>query len=89
MSSTLSRLEAAEQRLDDALARFETALARADGRPPSVNDPGGDALRDECARLTQALGEVRQRNEELRNLSHDAATRLDSAIAQIDLLLEE
>ncbi len=85
----MSRLEAAERRLDDAIARFETALAKAGGRDVLVSADAGSALKDECVRLGDALSEVRRRNDELRELSRDAATRLDDAIAQIDLLLED
>lgn len=89
MSSTMSRLEAAERRLEDALARFETALAKAGGRDALAEVTEGIALKDECVRLSDALSDVRERNDALRRMSRDAATRLDDAIAQIDLLLED
>lgn len=89
MSSTMSRLEAAERRLDDALARFETVLAKAGGRDALAEAVESTALKDECVKLSDALTDVRRRNDELKSLSRDAATRLDDAIAQIDLLLED
>lgn len=79
-----SRLSAAERRLDDALARLETALAAQRGRPRDGDETPGDG-----AGLGEALAEVRRQNDELKALSRDAATRLDDAIAQIDLLLED
>lgn len=88
MTDQLSRLETAERRLDDAIARFETALARVGGGAAAAH-ADGSTLRDECGRLTDALADVRRRNEELRTLSRDAASRLDHAISQIDLLLED
>ena len=86
MSDSLDRLEAAERRLDDALARFETALASAAGRPSAAAQ--GSLLKAECAKLQSALDEAKRRNVDLQEMSRDAAARLDDAIAQIDLLLE-
>jgi hypothetical protein len=87
MSEPLTRLETAERRLDDALTRFETALAAAAGKS-SV--PGLDTglLKAECDKLSSALKDARVKNDELKAISRDAAHRLDEAIAQIDLLLE-
>jgi hypothetical protein len=84
------RLSAAERRLEDALARLETALASARGRPVADQDEADGVPRDaESAGLGEALAEVRRQNDELKALSRDAASRLDHAIAQIDLLLED
>jgi len=84
------RLSAAERRLEDALARLETALASSRGRPRSEHDPADTAAHDaHSAGLGEALAEVRRQNDELKALSRDAASRLDQAIAQIDLLLED
>jgi exonuclease VII small subunit len=88
VSEAVERLETAERRLDDALARFETALAAAAGRP-TMQAVAGGALKAECDKLAQALKEARTKNEELKAMSNDAAVRLDEAIAQIDLLLED
>jgi hypothetical protein len=87
MSDPYTRLDAAERRLDDALARFETALASASGRPHGDGAEEG-RLKVECARLATALDEARRKTDELNAMSKDAAHRLDEAIAQIDLLLE-
>lgn len=89
MTDRVSRLEAAERRLDDALARFETALARAGGQDALAEASDASTLEGECGRLTATLADVRRHNDELRQLSRDAAARLDTAIAQIDLLLED
>jgi hypothetical protein len=93
MEDRQPRLRAAERRLDDALARLETALAADRGRPrPDDGDPEGDdgaAPILESAALGEALFEVRRQNDELKALSRDAADRLDHAISQIDLLLED
>jgi hypothetical protein len=87
MNEPLNRLEAAERRLDDALARFETALASAAGRPSTAVQ--GSVLRAECEKLQKALDDARRKNDDLQAMSRDAASRLDDAIAQIDLLLED
>jgi len=90
MDDRNSRLDAAERRLEDALARLETALASSRGRPRSEQDPTATAPAGaESAGLGEALAEVRRQNDELKALSRDAASRLDHAIAQIDLLLED
>ena len=93
MEDRQPRLRAAERRLDDALARLETALAADRGRPrPDDGDPeGADGAAPilESAALGEALSEVRRQNDELKALSRDAADRLDHAISQIDLLLED
>ncbi|MFP4125955.1 MAG: hypothetical protein ACLFU0_04840 [Alphaproteobacteria bacterium] len=90
MDDRNSRLDAAERRLEDALARLETALASSRGRPRFEPDPADAApAAAESAGLGEALAEVRRQNDELKALSRDAAGRLDQAIAQIDLLLED
>jgi hypothetical protein len=93
MDDRQSRLRAAERRLDDALARLETALAAHRGRPsPADGDAAGADPRSplpESAALGETLAEVRRQNDELKALSRDAAARLDHAIAQIDCLLED
>jgi hypothetical protein len=90
MDDRNSRLDAAERRLEDALARLETALASSRGRPRTDHRHADAAADDaESAGLGEALAEVRRQNDELKALSRDAASRLDEAIAQIDLLLED
>ncbi|TVQ37844.1 MAG: hypothetical protein EA356_03610 [Geminicoccaceae bacterium] len=88
MTEPFDRLDVAERRLDDALTRFETALAAAAGRPALQGIESG-LLKAECDKLAGALKEARTKNDELKAMSRDAATRLDEAIAQIDLLLED
>ena len=87
MDSRHSRLDAAERRLDDALARLETALAAARADPQALRAAAAGG--EDGAGLGTALAEVRRQNDELKALSRDAASRLDHAIAQIDLLLED
>lgn len=84
MQQEVSRLVSAERRLQDAVTRLETALALTSRRV------GADApqLRAECDRLTETLGDVRKENDALRELSKEAAGRLDRAIAQIDTMLQ-
>ena len=96
MDDRYSRLSAAEGRLDDALARLETALAAQRGRPRAEADravpgePAPDGAREVgAADLGDALAEAKRQNDALKALSRDAADRLDHAIAQIDLLLED
>jgi hypothetical protein len=90
MDDRNSRLDVAERRLEDALTRLETVLASARGRPDSEHDEADTASPAvESAGLSEALAEVRRQNDELKALSRDAASRLDRAIAQIDLLLED
>ncbi|NBB70095.1 MAG: hypothetical protein GVY33_07195 [Alphaproteobacteria bacterium] len=92
MDDRQSRLRAAERRLDDALARLETVLAAHRGRPrPDDGEAEGadGAAPTPESDLGEAVAEVRRQNDELKALSRDAADRLDHAIAQIDLLLED
>jgi len=91
MGESYPRLEAAERRLEDALARLETALASTFARASdaTVGEPGSGEASVGGAELGDALAEARRQNDELKALSRDAASRLDRAIAQIDLLLED
>ncbi|MEO1093069.1 MAG: hypothetical protein AAFX81_20815 [Pseudomonadota bacterium] len=80
------RLDTAERRLEDALARFETAFAAVTTRAGGGRESG--ELKAECEKLELALSDVRQENAALKTVSRDAANRLDDAITQIDMLLE-
>ena len=70
------------------MTRFETALAAVAGKPAMQGVESG-LLKAECDKLANALKDARVKNDELQAMSRDAATRLDEAIAQIDLLLED
>jgi len=89
MGDGFPRLAAAERRLDDALARLETAVASGRLRGRADDDTGGAGAELDGRELSEALAEVRRQNDELKALSRDAASRLDEAIAQIDTLLED
>lgn len=80
----MSDLDSASRRLQDALARLDTALARrveaAGAAPPDSADRAANA-----AALEAAQGEA----QELRALGGEAARRLDAAIARLDRVLGE
>ncbi|WGF86565.1 DUF4164 family protein [Marinivivus vitaminiproducens] len=93
----MSALQAAQRRLDQALARLEAALSRPFGdtdssglsHTPRVDlAPDVAALRDECGRLQHALEASQRENERLRLLADDTALKLDSTIAELNMMLE-
>lgn len=93
----MSALQAAQRRLDQALAQLEAVLSRprseadtsyASTLPRVDLAPDVAALRDECGRLQTALETSQRENERLRALADDTALKLDSTIAELNMLLE-
>ncbi len=96
----MSELETAQQHLEQALQRFEDALARrltvaggeegmaqlSSERDNWARDVG--ALRAECDRLGTALSEAEREQQSLRAVSEDVAQRLDGSIDELNRLLE-
>jgi chromosome segregation ATPase len=79
-------------RIGEALGRFETALntleatmTRCHENESALGKLAGEAqaLRQDRTRLVQELNEVRGKASELAKASHDAAKRIDSAMARI------
>ena len=91
----MSELEAAQRHLNHALRRLEAALARRLSQPGAAAGESGqlardvEMLRNECARLSAALGEAERENRELREISTHVAQRLDQSISELDRLLED
>ena len=95
----MSQLEAAQQRLAQALRRLESALTQR-VMQSAAGAPGDDEgrlaaivaersmLRAECDRLTAALNEVQREHHDLREVTGHVARRIDGSIAEIDRLLE-
>lgn len=90
----MSSLDAAARRLQRALDRLESAVARGarleggDGPADAALVAEVEALRAECARLNEALEEARREHQQLRRVTDQVAERLDGTIAEIDELLE-
>jgi seryl-tRNA synthetase len=79
-------------RIGEALGRFEMALntleatmVRCHEKESALGKLAGEAkaLRQDRMRLVQELNEVRGKASELAKASHDAAKRIDSAMARI------
>ena len=95
----MSQLEAAQQRLTEALRRLESALTRrmmqaASGAPGDFErrlatiTAERSMLRAECDRLSAALNEIQRDHRNLRDVTGHVARRIDGSIAEIDRLLE-
>jgi chromosome segregation ATPase len=79
-------------RIGEALGKFETALntleatmVRCHETESTLGKMAGEAkaLRQDRTRLVQELNEVRYKASELAKASHEAAKRIDSAMARI------
>jgi chromosome segregation ATPase len=79
-------------RIGEALGRFETALNTLEAtvlssheKDAAIGKLAGEAqaLRKDRARLVRELNEVRGKASELAKTSHEAASRIDSAMARI------
>ena len=84
MSST-SRIGEALGRFETALNTLETSMTRRHEKETALGHLAGEAqaLRQDRSRLVQELNEVRGKASELAQASHDAAKRIDSAMARI------
>jgi chromosome segregation ATPase len=84
-------------RVGEALGRFETALnalemslVRRHEKDAALGQLAGEAqaLRQDRNRMVQELNEVRGKASELAKANHDAAKRIDTAMARIRGVLE-
>jgi septal ring factor EnvC (AmiA/AmiB activator) len=79
-------------RIGEALGRFETALSTLESSMMHCHEKESalgqqareaQALRQDRTRLVQELNEVRGKASELAKANHDAAQRIDAAMARI------
>jgi hypothetical protein len=88
----MAALEAAQQQLEAALARLETAAARSleRRRGRAAEDETAvreqELLRVECERLRQQLEAAQDANGRLATAAEEAERRLEEAIARLDAL---
>lgn len=99
----MSALKIAEQHLNDALARLEHVMARrlaaadpdqaavinrlTDERDALLRDIEG--LRAECERLSDALKQAEHDRDAMRDVTEQAATKLDGSIEELDRIIGE
>jgi chromosome segregation ATPase len=88
----MSAIDQAQARLDAALDRLERALeARrrsADQAADTALAAEVEGLRAECESLRERLGQAEARHERLKGAMAAMGTRLDSAIGELDSLIE-
>ena len=82
---------AEDSNLDEALSRFEAALRRLETAIEQANENGAGqnaaTLLDDRDRLAREMSDVRAKATELAERNRDAASRIDSAMAKIKLVL--
>jgi uncharacterized coiled-coil DUF342 family protein len=83
--SNNSRIGEALGRFETALNTLETTMLRSRDSSSALSKLAGEAqsLRQDRTRLVQELNEVRGKASELARASHEAAKRIDSAMARI------
>jgi chromosome segregation ATPase len=86
-------IDQAQARRDRALDRLERAIeARRASDDDDTADPAlkseVEGLRDECQALRLRLGNAEGRHDRLKDAMAEMGTRLDSAIAELDSLIE-
>ena len=80
-------------KLDEALARFEAALRRLETAIVQAHEngaglpPDAAALIDDREQLSREISDVRAKAMELAERNRNAASRIDSAVAKIKLVL--
>ena len=80
-------------KVDEALARFEAALRRLETAIVQANEnevglpPDAAALLDDRDQLAREISDVRAKATELAERNRNAASRIDSAMAKIKLVL--
>ena len=84
MSGT-SRVGEALGRFETALNTLETSMMRRHEKETALGQLAGEAhaLRQDRSRLVQELNDVRGKASELAKANHDAAKRIDTAMARI------
>jgi predicted nucleic acid-binding Zn-ribbon protein len=85
----MATLDAAGQRLNAALEALESAvLPLAEARAQAARQAGEIArLTEERERLLARIAELEEETRALANLTEDAETRIDGAIAEIRVAL--
>jgi uncharacterized coiled-coil DUF342 family protein len=80
-----SRIGEAFGRFETALSTLEASMMRYHEKETALGKLAGEAqaLRQDRTRLVQELNEVRGKASELAKASHEAAKRIDSAMARI------
>ncbi|MHA1566987.1 MAG: hypothetical protein ACTSX7_16875 [Alphaproteobacteria bacterium] len=74
----MSQIEAAQQRLDQAVSRLETAI-----RSMQAGSAG------EHGRLIQQLAAMRSEYDMVKQTAATVSTRLDTAIGKLQIVLED
>jgi predicted nucleic acid-binding Zn-ribbon protein len=80
-------------KVDEALARFEAALRRLETAIVQANEngaglpPDAAALLDDREQLAKEVSDVRAKAMELAERNRNAASKIDSAMAKIKLVL--
>jgi chromosome segregation ATPase len=80
-------------KVDEALARFEAALRRLEAAIMRADENGHErspdaaSLLDEREQLAHEISEVRAKANELAERNRNAASKIDSAMAKIKLVL--
>ena len=82
---------AEDSKVDEALSRFEAALRRLETALVQANENGlpqdAAALLDDRDQLAREISDVRAKATELAERNRNAASRIDSAMAKIKLVL--
>ena len=91
----MARLDQAAERLQEALARLETAIGerQADGAPGSGSgggpgDAGGDAGAN-GAEVAAALAAAKRENADLQRIAGEVSDRLDRTVDRLKGLLAD
>ena len=84
---------AEDSKVDEALSRFEAALRRLETVIVQANENGAGLPQDAAAlledrdQLAREISDVRAKATELADRNRNAASRIDSAMAKIKLVL--
>ena len=82
-----------DSKVDEALARFEAALRRLETAIVQANEngaglpPDAATLLDDREQLAKEVSDVRAKAMELAERNRNAASKIDSAMAKIKLVL--
>ena len=84
-----SKVEQALDRFEAAMRNMEAAMVRVQEREAAVETAKGEAhaLREDRARLTRELDEVRAKASELADANAQASRRIDLAMARVKTVL--
>ena len=85
----MSKLDEAQQRLQQAISGLERAVRDRAAQAPASDSANGAASADEIARRDREIATLKARNAELERRNETAATRLDDAIGRVRAVLED